>query len=65
MREALEPGGNIIVVEGDHGSCYFSPRHAAAERAWECLIQVQASLGGDSLVGRRLYPLMRDAGFEE
>jgi SAM-dependent methyltransferase len=65
VKEALKPGGAITVVEGDHGSCYFSPRHAAAQRAWECLIHVQAALGGDSLVGRRLYPLLRAAGFED
>lgn len=65
MKEALGPGGIITVVEGDHGSCYFSPRHAAAQRAWDCLIHVQAAFGGDSLVGRRLYPLLRVAGFED
>lgn len=64
VKGALMPGGTITVVEGDHGSCYFSPRHAAAQRAWECLIQVQAALGGDALIGRRLYPLLRAAGFE-
>jgi SAM-dependent methyltransferase len=64
LQSALRPHGSITVVEGDHGSCYFSPRHPAAQRAWECLIQVQAALGGDSLVGRRLYPLLRAAGFE-
>jgi SAM-dependent methyltransferase len=64
VKGALKPGGTITVVEGDHGSCYFSPRHPAAQRAWECLIQVQAALGGDSLIGRRLYPLLRAAGFE-
>ena len=65
VKEVLKPGGTITVVEGDHGSCYFSPRHPSAQRAWECLIQVQAALGGDSLVGRRLYPLLRAAGFED
>ena len=65
VQELMEPGGGITVVEGDHGSCYFSPRHAAAQRAWECLIEVQAMLGADSLIGRRLYPLLCDAGFEE
>lgn len=65
VKGVLKPGGSITVVEGDHGSCYFSPRHPAARRAWECLIEVQAMLGGDSLVGRRLYPLLRAAGFED
>ena len=64
VKEVLEPGGSITAVEGDHGSCYFSPTHAPAQRAWQGLIHVQAALGGDSLVGRRLYPLLVGAGFE-
>jgi ubiquinone/menaquinone biosynthesis C-methylase UbiE len=61
----LRPGGTILVVEGDHGSCYFHPSSPEAVRAWNCLIQVQAALGGDSLIGRRLQPLLRKAGFED
>ena len=62
---ALKPGGSMTVIEGDHGSCYFHPRSEAAQRAWNCLIDVQARLGGDSLIGRRLYPLLRSAGLRE
>lgn len=64
IQQLMAPGGEITVVEGDHGSCYFSPRDAAAQRAWECLIEVQGMLGADSLIGRRLYPLLCEAGFE-
>ena len=65
VRDAMRPGGRLTVVEGDHGSCYFSPQDAAAQEAWNCLIRVQAELGGDALIGRRLYPLLLDAGFED
>ena len=61
----LRPNGRILVVEGDHGSCYFHPRTPEAICAWNCLIQVQAGLGADSEIGRRLYPLLRTAGFED
>lgn len=64
LRPLLRQGGSITLVEGDHGSCYFSPTCREAERAWECLIRVQAELGGDALVGRRLFPLLRGAGFD-
>ncbi|MFP5213635.1 MAG: methyltransferase domain-containing protein, partial [Acidobacteriota bacterium] len=63
LRRVLKRGGTVTVVEGDHGSCYFHPRSADAQAAWNCLIDVQARLGGDSLIGRRLYPLLREAGF--
>ena len=63
LKKMLKPGGSITVIEGDHGSCYFHPETPAAVKTWQCLIQVQASLGGDSLIGRRLYPLLVQAGF--
>ncbi|HBZ55961.1 MAG TPA: SAM-dependent methyltransferase [Syntrophobacteraceae bacterium] len=64
LRRVLRPGGTITVVEGDHGSCYFFPETKEALRAWQCLIDVQASLGANSLVGRQLYPLLRVASFQ-
>ena len=59
----LRPGGSITVVEGDHGSAYFHPDSEAARRAIGCLVELPARVGGDSLIGRRLYPLLSAAGF--
>jgi protein-L-isoaspartate O-methyltransferase len=63
LRRVLRPGGTITVIEGDHGSCYFHPETDAALHAWRGLVLAQARLGGDSLIGRRLYPLLTGAGF--
>ncbi len=63
LRRVLRPGGTITVIEGDHGSCYFYPETDAALHAWRGLVLAQARLGGDSLIGRRLYPLLTGAGF--
>jgi ubiquinone/menaquinone biosynthesis C-methylase UbiE len=63
LRSVLRKGGSITVIEGDHGSWYCHPSSAEAKRTVECLIEIQARLGGDSLIGRRLYPLLSDAGF--
>jgi SAM-dependent methyltransferase len=65
LGRVLKPGGSMTVIEGDHGSAYFHPETKEAVRAWNCLIEVQASLGADSLIGRRLYPLMSGAGFRD
>ncbi len=65
FRRVLRPGGTITVIEGDHGSCYWHPESDAARRAWQALIDAQAALGGDSLIGRRLYPLLAEAGFSD
>jgi ubiquinone/menaquinone biosynthesis C-methylase UbiE len=65
LGQVLKPGGSMTVIEGDHGSCYFHPETSEAMRAWNCLIEVQADLGGNSLIGRQLFPLLTQAGFRE
>lgn len=65
LRRVLKPGGTITVIEGDHGSTYFHPRNADADRAVAILVELQARGGGDALIGRRLYPLLADAGFAD
>ena len=65
LRRVVKRGGTITVIEGDHGSCYFSPESDAACTAIQCLVRIQAVMGGDSLIGRRIYPLIVDAGFTD
>ena len=63
LRDILKPGGTITVIEGDHGSAYFYPDSEFAHRAVACQVELQARAGGDSMIGRRLFPLLREAGF--
>jgi SAM-dependent methyltransferase len=63
LQGVLRPGGSITVIEGDHGSAYFHPDSAAAHDAIRCQIELQRAAGGNSLIGRELYPLMTEAGF--
>ena len=65
LRRMIAPGGTITVIEGDHGSAYYHPRSDAAQIAIQCLVDLQAAMGGDSLIGRRLYPLVTRAGFTD
>lgn len=65
LRRLLRPGGTMTVIEGDHGSTYFHPESADARRAIQCLVDLQARAGGDSLIGRSLYPLLVDAGLAQ
>jgi SAM-dependent methyltransferase len=64
LREVLRPGGTITVIEGDHGSTYFHPDSAAAHDAIQCQVELQRAAGGDSNIGRRVYPLLVQAGFD-
>lgn len=58
----LKPGAGITVIEGDHGSTFFHPASEAADKAVKCQVELQRRLGGNAMVGRRLYPLMAEAG---
>lgn len=63
LSRVLKPGGTITVIEGDHGSTYFHPESPYARQAIRCLVELQARAGGDSLIGRTLYPLLLESGF--
>jgi ubiquinone/menaquinone biosynthesis C-methylase UbiE len=63
LKPLLKKGGSITVIEGDHGSAYFYPESQEAQQAIQCLIDIQADLGGNSLIGRQLFPLLTNAGF--
>ena len=65
LRSLLKQGGSIAVIEGDHGSFYCYPETPEAKLTVQALVDVQARLKGDALIGRRLYPLLRAAGFPE
>jgi ubiquinone/menaquinone biosynthesis C-methylase UbiE/DNA-binding transcriptional MerR regulator len=65
LRAMLKPGGTITVIEGDHGSAYFHPDSPAARDAIACQVTLQRNAGGDALIGRRLRPLLTEAGFRD
>ncbi|MFC2019771.1 methyltransferase domain-containing protein [Chloroflexota bacterium] len=63
LKRVLKTGGTITVIEGDHGSCFWHPETEESLRVWRSLIESQLHLAHDPLIGRRLYPLLREAGF--
>lgn len=64
IQRVLKPGGSITVFEGDHGSTYFHPDSELARRAVQCQVELQARAGGNANIGRQLYPLLMQAGFD-
>src|SRR5712692_4509 len=64
LNKLLKPGGNMTVIEGDHGSTYFHPDSRAAQMAIHCQVELQRLAGGNALIGRQLYPLMVQADLE-
>jgi SAM-dependent methyltransferase len=64
LERLLRPGGTITLIEGDHGSAYFHPGSPAADAAIHCQVELQRAAGGDALIGRQVYPLLVEAGFD-
>ena len=64
LKRLLRPGGTITVIEGDHGSSCFHPDSSAARAAIQCQVELQRKAGGNALIGRQLYPLLVEAGFD-
>jgi ubiquinone/menaquinone biosynthesis C-methylase UbiE len=63
FTDLLKPGGTLTLIEGDHGSGFWTPETVESRIAWEGLIDSQISLGHDPNIGRRLYPILKHAGF--
>jgi ubiquinone/menaquinone biosynthesis C-methylase UbiE len=63
LKQVLKPGGTMTVIEGDHGSTFFFPDSDYAHKAVRCQVELQARAGGNALIGRALYPLLKQAGF--
>jgi ubiquinone/menaquinone biosynthesis C-methylase UbiE len=61
LKHVLKPGGTMTVIEGDHGSTFFHPESDLASEAVRCLVELQARAGGNSQIGRALYPLLKEA----
>ena len=65
LQRVLKRGGTVTVIEGDHGSVYFHPHSRAAHKAVQAQVTLQQKNGGDANIGRRLYPLLAEGGFED
>lgn len=63
MRRVLKPGGRVFVLENDISVNRFDPDCPAWDVVWNAFIALQARLGGNGIIGRRLYGLLHRAGF--
>ncbi|HEC43095.1 MAG TPA: methyltransferase domain-containing protein [Bacteroides sp.] len=64
LATLIKPGGTLTLIEGDHGSGFWTPETPASRAAWEGLVRSQRELGHDPDIGRRLYPLLLKSGLE-
>jgi hypothetical protein len=54
-----------MAIEGDHGSAFFYPDSEFAHLAIDCQVKLQKQQGGNSNIGRELYPLLHKIGLKE
>jgi SAM-dependent methyltransferase len=64
LKRVLKKDGKIMIIEGDHGSAYFNPDSLEAKLAIQSQIEIQKRKGGDANIGRKLYPVIKNAGFK-
>jgi SAM-dependent methyltransferase len=65
MRRVLKPGGRALAQENDDAMFTFDPDCPCVAALWEKFIALQFRLGGDPLIGRRLFRLFYHAGFRD
>jgi SAM-dependent methyltransferase len=65
LHRLLVDSGTLTVIEGDHSSAIYHPQSNDAQFAIDCLVEAQARAGGDARIGRRLFPLVEEAGFAD
>jgi ubiquinone/menaquinone biosynthesis C-methylase UbiE len=66
LREAkrvLRAGGTAYLCEVENDSLLFWPRKPLLEECFRALWEVQAAVGGDPVIGRKLHGLCQAAGY--
>lgn len=65
MRQALKPGGLLIVEDIDCSGCFCYPERASFRRAVELYSKAVRQRGGDPDIGPKLPILLLNAGFAD
>ena len=63
MRRVLKVGGQAFTQENNIEITVYYPECSKFEAIWKRFIDFQEQLGGDGLIGKKLYALMKRAGF--
>jgi len=65
MRRVLRPGGQAFAMENDISLCTFDPDCPHWDTLWRQFMALQERHGGDPRIGKKLFRLMREAGFAD
>lgn len=64
-RRVLKDGGRILAKEPIMDRAYISPENPLFIESFELIQKTIKSYGGDSSIGRKLWPLLEVAGFKD
>jgi ubiquinone/menaquinone biosynthesis C-methylase UbiE len=65
MRRVLRPGGRALAQENNILILAFYPECPRFDSVWRRFALLQVELGGDASVGKKLFALFLQAGFQE
>src|SRR5205823_11403334 len=63
LREAkrvLKRGGKIFLQENNIAANFMDPETPRFDKVWLTFIELQAQLGGDALIGKKPFRLLKD-----
>lgn len=63
IYEVLKPGGKIYLQENAILTIQFYPACPKFDYAWKKFADLQSKLGGDAMIGIKLYQLLKQASF--
>lgn len=64
MRRVTRPGGCVAAMENDISLVRLDPPCPAVDEVWSAFARYQQQLGGDGLIGRRLFRLFTTVGLQ-
>jgi ubiquinone/menaquinone biosynthesis C-methylase UbiE len=64
MRRVLRPGGRVCIQENNILANEFHPECPKFDAVWEKFAALQSKLDGDALIGKKLFAILRQAGFQ-
>jgi ubiquinone/menaquinone biosynthesis C-methylase UbiE len=68
LKEAirvLKPGGKIFIQENAILLLKLYPECPVFDQVWNAFARYQSHIGGDAMIGLKLYDLLKQAGFKE
>ena len=65
LKKLLKKNGEIMIIEGDHGSTYFFPDSKFAKQTINCQVELQRRNGGNANIGRELFLILSSNNFKK